>query len=73
MTATYTFAVTGMHCGSCGMLIDESLEDLAGVTRSETSYRAGRTIVTVDPGRVTVEQITAAIAQTGYAAKWEQS
>ncbi|WP_163568730.1 heavy-metal-associated domain-containing protein [Fodinicola feengrottensis] len=43
--ATYTFTVEGMHCGSCGMLIDETLEDLDGVVRSTTTFRANRATV----------------------------
>jgi Cu+-exporting ATPase len=66
--STYTFTVTGMHCASCGMLIDETLEDeVAGVRRSETSVRRGRTIVAVDDG-VDPAVIAAAITTAGYPA-----
>jgi copper chaperone len=68
---TYTFAVAGMHCGSCGLLIDETLEDdLPGVTRSETSVRARRTTVRAD-STVTPQQIIAAIGDAGYQATLE--
>jgi copper chaperone len=70
-TQTYSFAVTGMHCGSCGMLIDETLEDLPGITRSQTSVKVGRTTVQADPAQVTTGEIAAAIAEAGYAAVWE--
>jgi len=63
--ATATFVVTGMHCASCGMLIDEVVEDLAGVVTSATSVRRGRTIVTYDPTRSTVAEIAAAIVTAG--------
>jgi len=67
----HTFAVTGMHCASCGLLIDETLEDeIPGVTRSQTSVRAGRTVVHADQ-TVTPQQITQAIAGVGYTAAWE--
>jgi cation transport ATPase len=36
-TATYTFRVEGMHCGSCALLIDDALEDLPGVRSTLTS------------------------------------
>jgi copper chaperone len=68
MTTTYTFTVTGMHCTSCALLIDDTLEDLPGVTRSQTSQRAARTTVDADPTLVTVEAILAAIGQAGYTA-----
>ena len=67
----FTFSVTGMHCASCGMLIDETLEDeVPGVTRSETSVRKRRTVVTVAEG-VAPEVLVAAIAGAGYQATLE--
>lgn len=63
--ATATFVVRGMHCASCGMLIDEVVEDLAGVVTSATSARRGRTIVTYDPTQSTVVEIAAAIVTAG--------
>ncbi|WP_412542958.1 heavy-metal-associated domain-containing protein [Longispora sp. K20-0274] len=73
MTATWTFTVTGMHCASCGLLIDDALEDLDGVTRSATSLRAGRASVEVDPTKVTAQHVTAVIAEAGYTAVWEEA
>lgn len=65
------FAVTGMHCASCGMLIDETLEDeVPGVTRSQTNVRKGQTIVTT-ADEVPTEVIVAAIAGVGYQATLE--
>jgi copper chaperone len=68
-TTTYSFAVTGMHCGSCGMLIDETLEEIPGVQRSQTSVRAGRTVVDVDPTAADPHTLAAAISCAGYAAR----
>ncbi len=65
---TYTFTVTGMHCASCGILIDETLEDeVPGVQRAETSVRRGRTVVTADDG-ADPAAIAAAITAAGYPA-----
>jgi copper chaperone CopZ len=36
-------AVEGMHCASCGLLIDDELEDLPGVRSASTSVRTSRT------------------------------
>jgi len=47
------------------MLIDEVVEDLAGVVTSATSVRRGRTVVTYDPTRSTVAEIAAAIVTAG--------
>jgi copper chaperone len=71
-TITYTFTVTGMHCASCGLLIDDSLEDLDGVVVAATNVRAGRTTVTLDPDRCGPEQVIAEIGAAGeYTAQWD--
>lgn len=67
----YTFSVTGMHCTSCRLLIDETLEDLPGITGSETSVRAGRTVVDIDDTLCTPAQVAAAITAAGYPAHLE--
>lgn len=69
MTTTKArFAVTGMHCNSCGLLIDDVVEELDGVTRSATDTRHNTTTVTFDPTLVSVDDIAAAIAHVGYTA-----
>lgn len=65
---TLTFRVEGMHCASCGMLIDDALEDLEGVRRSETSMKAGRTTVEIDPALCEPADVIAAIGEAGYQA-----
>lgn len=68
---TLTFRVEGMHCASCGMLIDDTLEDLDGVRRAETSVKAGRTTVDLDPALCQPADVIAAIAEAGYQAHHE--
>lgn len=70
MSATeIILSVQGMHCGSCGLLIDEALEDLAGVRRSETSLRAGTTTIQVDLDACPAETLVAEVVHLGYTAK----
>jgi copper chaperone len=64
-----TLQVEGMHCASCGLLIDDTLEDLPGVSRAQTNLRQARTTVQVDPDRCTTEQLVAAVAEAGYTAR----
>jgi copper chaperone CopZ len=60
-----------MHCASCGLLIDETLkEEVAGVTRSQTSVRKGQTVVHADTP-ATAKAIVAAIAGAGFHARLE--
>lgn len=62
------FTVTGMHCNSCGLLIDDEVEELAGVVASATSLRTGRTVVETDRP-VGPAAVIAAIASAGYPAE----
>ena len=65
---TVEFRVTGMHCASCGLLIDETLEELEGVVRAETDNRRGRTIALADLEVTSVGEMVAAIGAAGYTA-----
>ena len=68
MLTTSALNVTGMHCPSCGLLIDEILEELAGVERSSTESARGRTSVAYDPTTITLDTIVAEISKLGYGA-----
>lgn len=65
-TVTQAWRVSGMHCSNCGILIDEAVEELDGVTASTTSVRKRVTTVTYDPAACTPDQITHTILETGY-------
>jgi copper chaperone len=65
---TMTWQVSGMHCSSCGILIDETLEELDGVSSSSTSLKRNLTTVTFDTTRCDADQIVAAIVEAGYTA-----
>jgi copper chaperone len=67
---TMMFDVDGMHCASCGLLIDDIVEELPGVVSSATDARTGRTVVTVAEGAsVDPVTITEAITEAGYTAR----
>jgi copper chaperone len=66
---TISMRVEGMHCASCGLLIDDTLEDLPGVLAAETRIRERRTTVQIDPDRCTPAQLVAAVAEAGYTAR----
>ena len=64
-------SVEGMHCGSCGLTIDDAVEDVPGVARATTSFKTGLTEIVLapgaDPARVGPDAI-AAVASAGYGA-----
>ncbi len=60
------FSVSGMHCSSCGLLIDEMIEDIDGVISSETDVGKATTTVTFDPSLVEDHGILSAITEAGY-------
>lgn len=65
------FTVDGMHCGNCGLTIDEAVEDVVGVARARTSFRSGTTEVILAAGAVKAEvarDVVRAIAGAGYVA-----
>lgn len=65
-TRTYTLGITGMHCSSCALLIDETVESIAGVTRATTHLRQGNCVVELDPTRTNPKLVVKAIKKLGY-------
>ena len=67
---TLVFTVDGMHCASCGLLIDDLVEEVPGVASSTTHVRTGRTVVACAAGvDVDPAVVAAAIAEAGYQAR----
>ncbi len=60
------FSISGLHCPSCSLTIDGSLEDLPGVFSSETNYAKAHTVVEYDPDKVSKAELKAAITTAGY-------
>jgi copper chaperone CopZ len=65
---TTELAVTGMHCGSCSALIQESLADTTGVSRAEVDLDSGRAVVAFDPSQVDTDRLLSVVAEAGYSA-----
>lgn len=65
---THTFRVEGMHCGSCALLIDDALEDLPGVRSTRTKMKQGLSVVELDSGQSSPEDVISVIEELGYRA-----
>lgn len=67
-TTTHVFRIEGMHCGSCALLIDDTLEDLPGVRSTQTTMKQGRSTVELDVSQASPEDVINAIIELGYRA-----
>lgn len=63
-------AISGMHCASCGLLIDDPVEDIPGVKRSQTDMRAERTTVELDGTGAGVAEVISAIEAEATGRAW---
>ncbi len=68
-TVTTQLKTTGMHCGSCAMLIDMTVGDLDGVDSVKTDYATGMTTVTYNTATASIDGIIGAIRSVGYDAE----
>jgi len=62
---TITLKLSGLHCTSCALNIDMTLEDLPGV-KSKTNYQKSETIIHYDPSKNSPENLKKIIAELGY-------
>ncbi|MGH3328527.1 MAG: heavy-metal-associated domain-containing protein [Streptomycetales bacterium] len=67
-TTTHTFRIEGMHCASCAMLIDDALEELPGVRRTQTTTKHRLSTVELDVSTNSPQDVITAIEDLGYRA-----
>lgn len=60
------FRIQGMHCVGCAMVVDEAVENLAGVKSASTNYARQIADIEFDEKKITEPQIIAAIETAGY-------
>jgi copper chaperone CopZ len=58
--------ITGMTCTGCEQTVTKGALALDGVKEATASYKDGKAWVTFEDGKVTPEDITASIENTGY-------
>ncbi|TLM93644.1 MAG: heavy-metal-associated domain-containing protein [Actinobacteria bacterium] len=66
--ATARFATSGMHCSSCAMLIEMTVNDLEGVESTKADHADGVTVVVYDDSVLDAVAIEGAIRSAGYEA-----
>ena len=58
--------VTGMHCGSCGALIEEVLADTEGVAWAHVDLGGALVEVGYDPTLLSIDDLCGLITDVGY-------
>jgi copper chaperone CopZ len=64
---TVTLEIVGMHCASCGLLVDDCMEDVDGVVSSRTDLRSKKCTAVVAED-VSDDVLLAAVVEAGYTA-----
>lgn len=65
--STITVPISGMHCRSCEILIEEKLKEIPEVTRADVNYRKGTADIFYDSQKPNREEVETAIREAGYA------
>jgi Cu+-exporting ATPase len=60
--------ITGMHCASCAVRIEEALRAVPGVRAASVNLATEKATVEVDPAQVPVEALIRAVEAAGYGA-----
>lgn len=63
---TVTLKLSGLHCASCSLNIDDALEETPGVISAKTSYAKQESVINYDPGKLKVSDLRKVIEIAGY-------
>lgn len=58
--------ITGMHCSSCVVIIENALKKVPGVVSAKVNFTSEKAYVEYDPAKTTLKDLHQAIAKTGY-------
>lgn len=63
-----TIKVTGMHCASCAITIEESLKKVKGISKATVNFATEKAYVEYDPTKASFKDLEKAIQEAGYGA-----
>lgn len=66
------YAVKGMHCASCELLIEKKLREIKGIKKVKASTSQGKVIVEYEDKKPTNEQLNQIFKENGYTFSEEQ-
>jgi Cu+-exporting ATPase len=58
--------ISGMHCATCAINIEESLEKLESVSKAQVNFGTDTAHVEFDPAKVSLAEINRAVKDAGY-------
>ena len=68
-----TLNVTGMHCASCAVAIEDSLKKVEGVSKAAVNFATEKAYVEYNPEKATPPELEQAIERTGYGVLKEEA
>lgn len=66
MSETKQVKVNGMHCNSCVLAVQNSLEDVDGIESAKADLESGNVEIELDSSKVTLEDIDEAVQDVGF-------
>lgn len=66
--STVVLTVSGMHCEGCASGIESMVKRVAGVIKTDVSYKTRQAVVRYDAAKTSPQKIIAAIEKLGYKA-----
>lgn len=66
MSETKQIKVNGMHCNSCVLAVQNSLEDVEGIENAKADLESGNVQIELDTNKVSIEDINEAIQDVGF-------
>jgi Cu+-exporting ATPase len=58
--------ISGMHCATCAVNIEESLTGLKDVTKAQVNFGTDTAHVEYDPAKVSLATLEKAVKEVGY-------
>ena len=68
-----TIDITGMHCASCAVAIEDSLNKVEGVSKAAVNFATEKAYVEYNPTKATPQKLEEAIKDTGYGVLKEEA
>ncbi|MBP1944938.1 heavy metal translocating P-type ATPase [Methanobacterium petrolearium] len=59
--------ISGMHCASCALNIEKSLQDMEGVEDAQVNFGTEKATVNYDPDKLQLQELEKKVEDTGYA------